>query len=99
MNRYGRFVPAMLAVAALTALPGGGMAQETRQLDGMSVIGAQELPKALYIIPWKQAEPGDPGPATAQGLLGEALAPLDRDIFRRELDYHQVLHRQRHRFD
>ncbi|MCC5810695.1 MAG: hypothetical protein JJU06_10015 [Ectothiorhodospiraceae bacterium] len=94
MNRH---LNRLLLAALLALLQLSVKAEEARQLDGMSVVGAQELPKALYIVPWKQAEPGDPAPAFAQGLLGEGLAPLDREVFRRELHYHEALRQQRDR--
>jgi hypothetical protein len=76
---------------ALMALPVLSLAQEERDLEGMAVFGTQELPKSLFIVPWKRSEPGDPAPPPGQGLLGEGLSPLDRDVFLRELDYHETL--------
>jgi hypothetical protein len=47
----------------------------------------------MVIVPWKESGPGEPGkPGTS--LLDEALAPLDREEFRRELQYDQALRRK-----
>jgi hypothetical protein len=73
----------LLAVAAA--------AEETRDLDGMAVIGNQELPKALYIVPWKDAELGEHQARLGHGLSDNPLEPLDRNVFRRELHYHRTL--------
>lgn len=50
-------------------------------------VGAQELPKALYIVPWKDAEMGSPLPPPRVNVKDSALAPLDRDAFRQRLRY------------
>jgi hypothetical protein len=61
-------------------------------LDTTSIRGNQELPKVLYILPWK-----DPGPAEMTGrplnsLIDEALAPVDREVFRRQQSYFDQLY-------
>jgi hypothetical protein len=85
--------------AALTALlivvPLSLQAQEEIELDGMAVIGNRELPKALYIVPWKQPELGDIVGRPVQGLLDAELEPVDRDVLRRELEYFGAVHRER----
>lgn len=64
---------------------------ETRiEMQGTTVIGNQELPKILYIVPWKKSGlPDMRRPPIAQ-LVQEVLAPLDREEFRREIYYHHV---------
>jgi hypothetical protein len=59
-----------------------------KQLAGMSVVGNDDAPKALVIVPWKSSELG----ATldvSQGL-DDGRQPVDRDVFKRELDYYQI---------
>jgi hypothetical protein len=41
----------------------------------------------LYIVPWKKPLPGDLSGRPLVSVLDEALAPIDRDVFRRELRY------------
>lgn len=66
-------------------------AQETIELEGISIIGNRELPKVLYIVPWKKAELGDLIAAPAPSLYDEVLEPVDRDVFRRQLKYFRQL--------
>lgn len=57
-------------------------------LDTTVVTGNRELPKVLYIVPWKKAELGDLPSQPFNTLLDEALTPVDRDVFRREVTYY-----------
>ena len=75
----------LLVVAALLALP--GQAQDRADLDRTQIIGNRELPKVIYIVPWKKPLPGDPTGRPLQSVVDEALAPVDRDVFRRQLRY------------
>lgn len=63
-------------------------AADRADLEGTRIIGSRELPKVLVIVPWKPPLPGDLAGRPVASLLDEALAPLDRDVFRREVDYH-----------
>ncbi len=67
------------------------LAEEERDLEGMSVIGSQELPKALYIVPWREAEVGEHHARLGHGVTEDPLQPLDRGVFRRELHYHRTM--------
>ena len=64
---------------------------EKVELDGMKVRGNTELPKVLYIIPWKQAPVGELVGRPVESLLDEALSSIDRDIFLREVSYYESL--------
>jgi hypothetical protein len=61
-------------------------------LDTTSVTGNQELPKVLYIVPWKDADAGDLAGKPVQSLLDEVLAPIDREVFQRQIRYFEQLH-------
>src|SRR3954467_5513070 len=58
------------------------------ELDTTVVTGNRELPKVLYIVPWKKADIGDLPAQPFNTLLDEALTPVDRDVFRREVTYY-----------
>jgi len=60
------------------------------ELDTTRVTGSKELPKVLYIVPWKRADVGNLPGQPFNTLLDEALAPVDREVFRREVDYYQA---------
>jgi hypothetical protein len=62
-------------------------APDRLDLDVSVVTGNRELPKVLYIVPWKKAELGDLPDQPFNSLLDEALKPVDRDEFRREVAY------------
>lgn len=67
------------------ALPAA--AQDRADLDKSQIIGNRELPKVLYIVPWKKPAPGDLAGRPLASVIDEALAPLDRDVFRRQIQY------------
>jgi hypothetical protein len=62
-------------------------AQDRADIDRTQIIGNRELPKVLYIVPWKKPLPGALSGRPATSVLDEALAPVDRDVFRRQLRY------------
>jgi hypothetical protein len=62
------------------------------ELDATAVTGNQELPKVLYIVPWKKSDLGDLVGRPVNTLLEEALSPVDRDVFRRQLEYYESLY-------
>lgn len=61
-------------------------------MEGMSIIGNNELPKALFIVPWKDAEAPVSPDRPLNSLVNDELKPVDPDIFRRYLQYLDQLH-------
>ena len=61
------------------------------ELDATDITGNRELPKVLYIVPWKRSDLGDVVGKPVNSLLDEVLQPLDRDVFRRENRYYDSL--------
>jgi hypothetical protein len=80
---------ALLALLA-AALP--ALAQDRAEIDRTQIIGNRELPKVLYIVPWKKPLPGGLAGRPVTSVLDEALAPIDRDVFRRQVQYDAQLH-------
>ena len=72
-------------VAALGAAPAA--AQDRADIERTKIIGNRELPKVLYIVPWKKPLPGELAGRPAHSVLDEALAPVDRDVLRRQIQY------------
>ena len=65
----------------LTSVPGS-------KALGMSILGNQEAPKALVIVPWKSSELGNgPGVST---LLDDSRRPVDKEVFLRMLSYYEI---------
>lgn len=61
------------------------------ELDTTNITGNRELPKVLYIVPWKRSDLGDLAGKPVNSLLDEVLQPLDRDVFQRQNRYYQAL--------
>ncbi|MCW8858363.1 MAG: hypothetical protein OQK50_02075 [Deltaproteobacteria bacterium] len=62
--------------------------QQAKELSGMSIVGNDEAPKSLYIVPWKSSEIGV---ETSLGMmLNKDAVPVDRDVFKRQLDFYEV---------
>ena len=59
-----------------------------KELSGMSIVGNDEAPKSLYIVPWKSSEIG--AETSLDMMLNEGAVPGDRDVFIRQLEFHQV---------
>jgi hypothetical protein len=75
----------LLALCTAAAWP--ALAQDRADIDRTQIIGNRELPKVLYIVPWKKPLPGQLSGRPVRSVLDEALAPVDRDVFRRQVDY------------
>lgn len=74
------------------AISGGFRAMDSLDLGTTSITGNQELPKVLYIVPWKRSDLGDLVGRPANTLLEEVLAPVDPEVFERQLGYYDTLH-------
>lgn len=61
---------------------------EAKTLSGMSVLGNNEAPKALVIVPWKSSQIGD-GIGVVESLSNRPM-PVDREVFGRELEYYLI---------
>jgi hypothetical protein len=61
------------------------------ELDTTAITGNRELPTVMYVVPWKRADLGDLGNRPPKSLVDEILAPVDRDVFSREISYFDAL--------
>jgi len=80
-----------IAYAGVGVIAGAAAAQDRADMDRTQIIGNRELPKVLYIVPWKKPLPGDMTGRPLDSVLDEALAPVDRDVFRRQVRYDQQI--------
>ncbi len=55
---------------------------------GMSILGNQEAPKALVIVPWKSSQIG--ASLGVSTLLDDSRQPVDKDVFMRALSYYEI---------
>jgi hypothetical protein len=77
--------------AALAA--DGDKGGEPKLLSGISLVGNDEAPKSLFIVPWKSSEIGFETGLTS-GLMDDTMRPVDRDVFMREIDFYELSHAQ-----
>lgn len=61
---------------------------EPKTVSGISIVGNDDAPKSLYIVPWKASELGDNG--LTPGLLDARTAPVDKEVFLREVNYYEL---------
>ena len=74
--------------AAAGTSPAGASAEQFKSMSGMSVLGNNEAPKSLVIVPWKSSQIGD-GIGVVDSL-DDRPVPVDRDVFSRELRYYHI---------
>ena len=79
----------------VAARAGSGRAVNILDLGTTSITGNAELPKVLYIVPWKKSDLGDLVGRPVNTLLDEVLAPVDPAVFERHLSYYDSLYRER----
>lgn len=70
-----------------TAAEGDGISSP-KTLSGMSILGNEEAPKSLVIVPWKSSELGDDISLTE--TLDDRARPVDKEVFLRELSYYEI---------
>ena len=61
---------------------------EAKEMSGMSIVGNEEAPKSLYIVPWKSSEIGVE--TSLDTMLSESDVPVDREVFKRQIEFYQV---------
>jgi len=75
--------PAAAQQQAAVAAPTG-----PKEMSGMSILGNQEAPKSLVIVPWKSSEIGN-GIGVSRAL-DTRIRAVDKDVFMRELKYYTI---------
>ncbi len=82
------FLGLCLLMLLVTVASAEDKAPAAKELSGMSIIGNDEAPKSLYIVPWKKSEIG--GENNMNMMLTEAAQPVDKDVFMRQLDFYEI---------
>lgn len=79
-----------LCLASTSAAAAGEEVAPTgdKQVAGMSILGNDEAPKSLVIVPWKSSDLGN-SLAVAKGL-DAGREPVDRKVFERAVDYYEI---------
>lgn len=80
-------ISAMILLASAKAF-----AADRIELDTTAIQGSRELPKVLYIVPWKSARLGALSSAAGSSSFDTSWEALDRDVFRRQVEYYGMLY-------
>jgi hypothetical protein len=62
--------------------------EKPKTMSGMSILGNDEAPKSLVIIPWKSSELGDD--ISLSDTLDDRARPVDKEVFLRELSFYEI---------
>lgn len=62
--------------------------EKPKTMSGMSILGNEEAPKSLVIIPWKSSELGDN--ISLSDTLDDRARPVDKEVFLRELSFYEI---------
>lgn len=84
------FLGAILLALGMAAAqePTDEKTSEAKEMSGMSIVGNDEAPKSLYIVPWKSSELGVE--TSLEMMADESDVPVDRDVFTRFLNFYEV---------
>ena len=86
--RMALLTTALVFVTANTLFAEETTDESEKMIGGMSIVGNDEAPKALVIVPWKSSQMGDT--LDVSRVLDDGRRPVDRDVFMRELDYYEI---------
>jgi len=79
---------AQQAPAAAVPPQAGASPTDPKSMSGMSILGNQDAPKSLVIVPWKSSEIGN-GIGVSRAL-DTRIRAVDKDVFMRELKYYGI---------
>jgi hypothetical protein len=71
-----------------TSEPTGNGITSPKKMSGMSILGNEETPKSLVIVPWKSSEMGDA--ISLSDTLDDRATPVDKEVFLRQLRYYEI---------
>lgn len=91
LKRLGFIVCLLLLPTAIVIAEEKGVKGDSSEkvVSGMSIVGNNETPKSLVIIPWKSSEIGQDN-SLKSNLLNEGLNPVDKAVFMRELNFYKL---------
>lgn len=79
----------IIITCAVLIMSFSSIAEEVKELSGISIIGNKEAPKSLYIVPWKNSQVGVETSLTS-GLFDESSKLIDKEVFTRELEFYEL---------
>jgi len=88
MKKPSFAIPVIFAISVSANLN----AQERLQMEGIEIIGNRELPRVLYIVPWKAAERFEIESPPVASIMEQKLTRLERPSFKRKIHYHEAIY-------
>lgn len=84
---------ALSLLTLITLFSSSSLFAEVQRLDleGASIIGSNELPQVLHIVPWKRVQMSRLKVKTRMSLSKKALEPVNRDVFLRETGFYHAI--------
>jgi len=93
MLKYFAYAACLLLLPAAIAMAGEKKGKDDdsgdKVVSGMSIVGNNETPKSLVIVPWKSSEIGQETKLNSN-LLSDGMTPVDKSVFMRELDFYKL---------
>jgi len=77
------------AAVAMAANKGKNDDSDDKVVSGMSIVGNNETPKSLVIVPWKSSEIGQETKLNSS-LMNDSMTPVDKAVFMRELEFYKL---------
>ena len=96
--KIGRLIAALAGVSLLAlifyplqavAADARGKPAAAKTLSGISIVGNNEAPKSLFIVPWKSSEIGSDS-GLHSGMMDDSMKPVDKEVFMREIDFYEI---------
>ena len=75
----------LLTITSMAEEPGK---VDRLELESTSVTGNEELPKVMYILPWKATDISELRGKPLNSVMDEVIAPVDREVFQRQVKYY-----------
>lgn len=88
MSRFSVIMLCIALIPSLAQAEGNEEEEGDKLISGMSIVGNDEAPKSLVIVPWKSSDLGDTLDVSRQ--MDDGRAPVDREVFLRALDYYEI---------
>ncbi len=95
MRKISLLILTLFAISGVIQLK----AQERLEMEGIEIIGNKELPRVLYIVPWKSVEPFDIASPPIVSIMDQKLTPIDPASFKRKIRYHNAIFSKAERTD
>jgi hypothetical protein len=78
----------VVALSTASSAEDAATATEDKLVSGMSIVGNDEAPKSLVIVPWKSSDLGETIEVSKR--MDDGRGPVDREVFVRALDYYEI---------